>query len=323
MTSNSSTRTRLSGSIAALTRTLPDMRGLGRLYLTANQLLLKLGVEPIAAARMQDGTTMLVDLRSQTEVHAFYRGVYDPLLLNAIKALLSPADLFLDIGANVGFYTVAIAAHLRSLGGAGMVVSFEPLQANHSRLSANLTRNQLESLVTTFQLGLSSRSDRLQIMLREDFAAGSSTGNASISTGNTVFERDFPSETIRVEPLDAIWPDLKASLSGRRLSLIKMDIEGHEDLCLSGATHTLAAERPIVLMEINKPYYNARCVDVVQRFQPPLLPVGYRIVRHHAGAWTSIPDMGPCSELDNVFLVPEEKISFFERCLAPIRLSGG
>lgn len=308
-------------SIAALTRSLPDIRGLGRLYIRCNQLLLKAGHEPMARARMKDGTTILVDLRSQTEVHAFYRGVYDPFLLQSIRALLDPDDLFLDIGANIGFYTVAIAAFLRSRRGMGGVVAFEPLQANHQRLMANLRINRLDDLVCAFQLGLSNCSDRLQIVLREDFLNGSTTGNASISTGSHDFDKGFRTDVIRVRPLDDVWPELKAKLSSRRIGLVKMDIEGHEDQCLEGALKTFASERPILLMEVNKPYYRARGVSLSECFGSHVVPEDYRVYRYQSPSWTLISSLESCAEIDNVFLVPVEKEHCFKDRLVAIRSS--
>ncbi len=95
--------------------------------------MLRLGANPIVLAKMKDGTSMLVDLRTNTEVDAFYKGKYDPVLIDCIRRLLGAESYFLDIGANVGFYTVAIATTLKAKGGSGKVIAFEPFKGNYKR----------------------------------------------------------------------------------------------------------------------------------------------------------------------------------------------
>ena len=111
---------------SGITRNIPYFRGLGRLYRALNAVAIKLGVQPLVTAKMKDGTTMLVDLRSNTELDVYYRGEYDSGLIEIISSMFRPDYYFLDIGANVGFYTISISALIRSKGGSGQVIAFEP-----------------------------------------------------------------------------------------------------------------------------------------------------------------------------------------------------
>lgn len=86
-----------------------------------------------------------------------------------------------------------------------------------------------------------------------------------------------------------------------------MDIEGHEDYCLEGGRQTIAAHRPTLLMEVNKPYYEARGVRLDERLLP-LLPENYVIFREIGGRWTRSGSLDACSQIDNVFLVPVERL---------------
>ena len=292
-------------TVARLTRALPDVRGLGRLYRMFNRLALQIGVEPQVVAPMRDGTTLRLDLRTQTDLNAYYRGRYDPVLMNTVVSLLDPSTVFLDVGANVGYYSVAIAAWFRAHGNQGRVVAFEPFEGNFVRLCENLADNALQAICSAHKVGLSDVAADSLITLREDFRLGAGTGNASIPT-DAAFDAGFRTVPIRLEPLDSFWPQHYATAG--RIDMIKVDIEGHEDYCLRGARQTLAQHRPTILMEVNRPFYDVRRVELDATFLP-LLPAAYGIYRLNHGIWQRIETLTVCSTIDNVLLVPDEKLS--------------
>lgn len=292
-------------TVARITRLLPGFRGLGTGYRLFNRMMLGLGAEPVVVAHMKNGTVMRVDLRSTTDIDAYYRGEYDPELLSTILQLLEPGKSFLDVGANIGFYAVAVAAHLRQAGGGGRVLAFEPVSSNFRRLDENLRANACERHASLFQVGLSSESGEAAITLREDFVQGSQTGNAAITTSPD-FDRGFSVERIRLETLDGLWGT--ESRESERIGVVKVDIEGHEDHFLKGARKTLAAHRPTILLEVNKPYFRSRGVELDPAFNHHL-PDGYRTFRRVGGKWAAIESFDECAELDNVASVPAERLA--------------
>ncbi len=298
--------------VSSITRRLPPFRGLQRIWRAVNAAMLKLGASPIRTATMNDGTRLRVDLRSNTEAVAFYRGQYDPDLIEAVIALLDPDATFVDIGANIGFYTVAVGAAIRDRGGEGRVVAFEPFAGNYRRLNANIQRNALEGVCDAQMIGLSDTGTESEITLREDFAHGSTTGNAAIVT-DSALDGGFERATVELQTLDAFCDARPENDSA--ITVIKMDIEGHEDFCLRGAQRTLASHRPIVLMEVNKPFYVARNVDLDATFLA-LLPPRYRVYRRQSGGWVATRSLDHCREIDNVFLVAEERAAAFEQAVA-------
>jgi FkbM family methyltransferase len=291
--------------VACVTRNVPYFRGLGTLYRSFNRFMTRRGAQPLVLAPMKDRTTLKVDLRTNTDVDAFYRGEYDPHLLHTVCELVRPDALFLDIGANIGFYTIAVAAQLRARGGTGRVLAFEPVPTNYARLAENVEQNALTEYCSLFNVALSNTSADGAITLREDFLGGSATGNAAIPT-NEGFDAGYARTRIRLEPMDLFLERYVGH--GVAIDLVKMDIEGHEDCCLEGGRRLIAQHRPTLLMEVNKPYYSARRVDIDARFLP-LLPEHYRIFRHTGSAWRKADTLDGPRPIDNVFLVPEEKLA--------------
>lgn len=293
-------------TISGITRNIPYFPGLYRIYKTINNVMIRLGAQPLVTITMKNGTTMLVDLRAiNTEVDAFYRGQYDSSLIEAVCSVLNPQEYFMDIGANIGFYSVAIATFIKNTSHSGRVVAFEPFEGNYCRLLHNLRANHVDSLCSTYMLGLSNRSAPGVVTLREDFLNGSGTGNAAVLI-NEAFESQFQQVPIQLERLDDIWCSVWDRR--KRLDIIKIDIEGHEDCCLQGGQGTIEEHRPAILMEINKPYYEARNVDLDERFMP-LFPQRYSIYRRGKADWTRIDSFEECNVLDNVFAIPMERLN--------------
>ncbi|MEC3907606.1 FkbM family methyltransferase [Tamlana sp. 2201CG12-4] len=291
-------------TLSRTTRKLPYHRRLNQIYKHFNRLLLALGAEPVVEAKMQDGTTLLVDLSTKTERISFYTGKYDPELIAIVQSLYNPDTCFLDVGANIGFYSVSMGNFIRSKKGSGKVVAFEPFEGNYLRFFNNLKINELLGICDANKFGLSNKCEDTEITLREDFKHGSSTGNAAIRTSEAM-DKGFKVSPIKLRILDNVWQEKYSDYN--KIDIIKMDIEGHEDFCLAGGKETIKENRPIILMEVNKPYYNARQVKLDELFFP-LIPENYNIYGRNGTSWRLIKSLEDCKTIDNVFLVPVERL---------------
>ena len=118
-------------------------------------------------------------------------------------------------------------------------------------------------------------------------------------------DRGFKLSPIKLKVLDEIW-DKEFSHLGK-IDMIKMDIEGHEDFCLKGGKRTIEIHRPSILMEVNKHYYEARNIELDSVFLK-LIPENYSIYKPVDFKWKKINSLNECSKIDNVFLIPEEKL---------------
>lgn len=150
-----------------------------------------------------------------------------------ISRLLPRVDVFVDIGANLGYYTC-----LALLSGKP-VVAFEPQQQNLQCLFQNLTANGWEDKAEVFPLALSDRPGLLTLY-------GASGPSASLIKNWAGYSSHFK-KTVPVSTLDNV---LAGRFSDQRL-FIKMDVEGAEYHVLKGALLTLAlSPKPIWLLEI-------------------------------------------------------------------------
>jgi FkbM family methyltransferase len=257
----------------------------------------RLGFSPTCTVTMRIGHRMILDRRSGTERWAFYSGSYDDSVIRRIAALLPEGQAFLDIGANVGFFTLGVAWLCRNR--SCRVHAFEPGPGNFGKLSANIALNQLSDRVTANSFGLSSAQGRAALTLREDYLEGSQSGNAAIEINDGDDDR-WQKVGINLRALDEIW-------DGAPIGVIKLDIEGHEDEFFAGACHTLCRHRPIIYMEVNNHYYRRKQKSLEKAYQF-LLGDGYAIYRDRKGE-SPEPVCGTdqFTGVENVWLIPEER----------------
>jgi hypothetical protein len=114
----------------------------------------------------------------------------------------------------------------------------------------------------------------------------------------------FPVIPVELRPLDAVSDDL-----GRPVSVIKLDVEGHEDLVLRGGRRLLERDRPVVFMEIAKSYYRCRGLALDACFGAAF-PEGYRRLRpldRDGRRWAPFASYDECLSRLNVFAYPEER----------------
>jgi FkbM family methyltransferase len=292
------------GALAAALRAMPWLPSHRSVSRKLNRAWLARGAEPLVQAPMDLGHRLWVDLRTSSQFHAYYTGRYDSPFLTRLIRLIEPHSCMLDVGANVGFYTVPLARAARRV--QATLHAFEPLPANCDRLQKNLELNQIERDLTLWRFGLSNEPRTARLTLREDFGTGADTGNAAIVIGAEA-DRNFAQVDIELRTLDGFCEQQGVT----RLDLIKADIEGHEDLLLEGGQRSLRRWRPVLFLEVNKQYYTWRGMSLAERLAA-LLPENYLTFKSADGKgerWQEIPNVDVCERLDNVFIVPKERAS--------------
>jgi len=168
---------------------------------------------------------------------AYALGLYEPEAMQSIRRLVNAGDCCIDVGANLGYYTISLA---NWVGPTGLVVAFEPFPGNFAILEKNVHLNQLQNVILE-PSALSDCNGSLQLIygVEEQFSATPSVGGYAV-------EGDRVSIKVPTRRLD----DYVAVL-GRVPDFIKIDVEGSELAVLEGARRTIAAVRPILLVEIH------------------------------------------------------------------------
>jgi FkbM family methyltransferase len=250
---------------------------------------------------MRLGYRVRVDLRTRTERLAYWTGLYDDWLIrSAARYLCSrPGAVALDVGANIGFWTLGLVA---ASGGNCHIHAFEPVPCNYRRLEENLSLNTnlWGARATAHPFGLSDGDTQVEVSLREDFEAGADTGNAAVVIDHS--DRRFRCLWVQMRKLDSLVGELGLG----RLDLIKLDIEGHEDRAFAGAAETIARFRPLILTEINEPYYERRGLDATCVFRDWMSRNDYVAAVACGRSWVVAALERRKRGLDNVLLLPAE-----------------
>jgi FkbM family methyltransferase len=171
-------------------------------------------------------------------------GLYERIELDFLRRTLRPGDVFVDVGANVGFYSCLAAARCAP---DGLVISVEPYAESAARLRENLGRVRNAARTEVFEVAALDGVDAFTLYVPD--AAGSASGASGIVQG------DARAVTVPAATLDSIL-DRAGSLP-RGTRFLKIDVEGYETEVLAGAARTLDTVR-YVLIEINRPLLEAR-----------------------------------------------------------------
>ena len=92
-------------------------------------------------------------------------GIWEPYETSLVLSLLQPGEVFVDVGANIGYFSILAAS---VVGDGGAVFAFEPDPANYRLLQANATLNDLHSRITAVEAGLAAVSADGRLFLSED-----------------------------------------------------------------------------------------------------------------------------------------------------------
>jgi FkbM family methyltransferase len=221
-----------------------------------------------------------------------FRDYYEPEL-PLLEKILSPGETFVDAGANIGIYTLVAS---KIVGDAGRVIAFEPSAQSFPVLQRNIALNDLKNVVT-FPFALAERSGQARLY------RGPNPGLNSLGNDPCWKQRD-PSwkegaEEIATEQLDRVLQ--RAAVD--RVDVVKLDVQGAEELVLRGAMKNISSTRPLIIFEI----FPEGTVPIgLAPFGAweLLQSIGYKFFLVTRGAFR--PIMSP-PEGGNVVAVPKEK----------------
>ena len=172
-------------------------------------------------------------------------GRYDESLYEAVTALRDVSGAVIwDIGAHVGYHSFGFAA----LG--AQVTAFEPNPANVERFKLHMARNpQLAKRIDLLEIAISDRDDHMMFRHSDDLRSASSGGHLERALP-PLDRSEYAEFQITAVPTNRV--DTLIEQDGKTPpDVLKIDVEGAEELVLRGATHLLREKRPILLIEIH------------------------------------------------------------------------
>ena len=160
-------------------------------------------------------------------------GSWEPLETDVVRRLCRPGDFVLDIGGNIGWYSVVVS---KVIGPTGRLIAFEPDPDNFAILARNLARVDDGAQAIPHHAAVSDSEGTLQLFLSE----GNRGDHRIFDDGS-----NRTSIEVRTSTLDAMLA------SEQRLpDLVKSDTQGSEARILRGARATLSRNwRPVFVME--------------------------------------------------------------------------
>ena len=158
-----------------------------------------------------------LDISEYTQ-NSIYFNDYDKNIRHFIKPIINGNEIFIDVGANVGFYTLFFSGLLTN----GKIFSYEADKKNFFKLKKNIKLNNFKN-ISCFNFGISSYDGKANLVNTSLYNEGGHYINTSKNLSN-----NKKINAIKVHKLDTL---LKIN---KKKVFIKIDVEGHEPHVLYG-----------------------------------------------------------------------------------------
>jgi len=166
---------------------------------------------------------------------------YEPYLTELMLAKIKKGDVILDIGANIGYYTVLFAD---KVGKSGKIIAIEPDPINFQILQKNIKENKLFNVVAV-QAAVGKENKKMKIFESEE-NFGDHRMYETLRPAGTSLDREVrKSVDVFCRRLD----DLLKELEYKKIDFIKMDVQGFESLVIEGGKETIEKNKPTIFFE--------------------------------------------------------------------------
>jgi len=210
------------------------------------------------------GTTVDVLLGNDNSLCLYVCGSFEPNEFAFLDRVLKPGMVFVDVGANDGYYTLFAA---QRVGPSGRVLAVEPSTRERTNLERNIARNGLGN-VTVIPLALGATCGTAELRLAQ-----------SAHSGHNTLGR-FANDGVQAESVEQVKVCMLDALAGEvpldRIDVMKIDVEGAEASVIAGAREVLARTQPLIVLEISDKALRGQGSDA-QQLIVTLRELGYEI----------------------------------------------
>jgi FkbM family methyltransferase len=189
-------------------------------------------LDPNPTARTLFGATLTVDARDLVGQYIYCFGVWEPNFTTWLERTLEPGDVFIDVGAHVGYFSL-LASGL--VGPQGAVVAIEPLPVSFELLERNIRTNGASN-VRAINAAAWDEVTSMPLFGAPDTSAGVTTLYPSVAA----IHGFRPAATVAAEPLGSLLSHEELL----RARMIKIDVEGAEWRVVLGLLASLPETRP-------------------------------------------------------------------------------
>ena len=194
-----------------------------------------LPLHPLQKVPTRDGEMLIPRFDRYVGLSLDLYGEYSPAEREALTRFLSPGDIVVQVGANIGALTIPLA---RAVGQTGHVIAIEPQELLFRTLSANaVLTGQLHIAPMMVAVGATTGTASLP---RVDYSSPGNYGGVSLATKDTGVH-------VPLVTLDGALKNVP------RCRLLHIDAEGSEMLVLQGAEAFIRRTRPVLCLEIDRP----------------------------------------------------------------------
>ncbi|WP_252718786.1 FkbM family methyltransferase [Haloarcula sp. CBA1122] len=179
---------------------------------------------------------------------------YEPLTTDFLTTELSEGDSFVDVGANIGYFSLLASS---VVGNSGQVIAFEPEPQNFNILERNVVSNDLNGRVSLYQKALADSSETLMLNHHP-----TNKGMHSI-----VSEFDHREDETEIEAIEG------DSVLSEHIDIIKIDVEGAEPNVIRGLSSTLERCHPTIVFEYENRHWEEEITVIIDM----LTDIGYRL----------------------------------------------
>src|ERR1700691_944188 len=223
----------------------PDLRQLAKSFLDSPEFHAvwrdaRQPLEDLVLLTENEGLRFWFNLRDRAIGHGIALGRYERDLTSFVRKTVKPGMNCLDVGANLGYFSVGMA---KLTGRDGSVYSFEPFQASYDLLVKNVKENGVEGVVHPMQLAASDRSGEGSLFFRAD-PLNDNFGSMFVS--ERAQNGHLHSSAVSRARIDDVVP------RNPPIQFVKIDVEGSEIPALKGMAGIIERDHPTIAIEVNE-----------------------------------------------------------------------
>jgi FkbM family methyltransferase len=185
--------------------------------------------------KLSYGFYMLLNPTEHIQQQLFWYGYYEKELGIILKKILRPNDAFLDIGANIGYFSLLAANNSPTI----KVISFEPVNDLFQKLNENISINNIKNIMSV-NTAVGETNEEKELFI-------SANDNLGMSSFQQPENYSGKKEKVKVVAID----DWFKTSGLNKIDLIKLDVEGSELATLKGMKEVLQNQRPALIVEVN------------------------------------------------------------------------